>query len=99
MGERDVTRLAHRMFCHGTQILGKWIEIHGGRIRFDIPHHENELAQSELATSNRFVKIVDACRYGDHKWRKDVKIAGNVITIRVMPYKIVVKFAKIIFNF
>jgi len=37
--------------------LGETIDIHGGGLDLQFPHHENELAQSESATGKDFAKI------------------------------------------
>ncbi len=36
--------------------LGETVDIHGGAVDLVFPHHENEIAQSEAATGNKFVK-------------------------------------------
>jgi cysteinyl-tRNA synthetase len=38
------------------QLLGKTLDIHGGGLDLQFPHHENELAQSECYTGVRFVR-------------------------------------------
>ncbi|MDF7669006.1 cysteine--tRNA ligase [Lactobacillus sp. ESL0703] len=38
-----------------TKYLGKTIDIHGGGQDLEFPHHENEIAQSEAATGQKFV--------------------------------------------
>ncbi len=38
------------------KLLGKTIDIHGGGLDLMFPHHENELAQSESATGQTFVR-------------------------------------------
>ncbi len=40
-----------------TKILGNTIDIHGGGLDLQFPHHENELAQSESATGQEFARI------------------------------------------
>ncbi|WP_251547543.1 cysteine--tRNA ligase [Limosilactobacillus caecicola] len=39
-----------------TKYLGKTIDIHAGGQDLEFPHHENEIAQSEAATGQKFVK-------------------------------------------
>lgn len=39
-----------------TKYLGKTIDIHGGGQDLEFPHHENEIAQSEAATGQQFVR-------------------------------------------
>jgi cysteinyl-tRNA synthetase len=38
-------------------LLGETIDIHGGGLDLQFPHHENELAQSESATGKEFAKV------------------------------------------
>src|SRR5438105_8570436 len=38
------------------KLLGKTLDIHGGGLDLQFPHHENELAQSESYTGVRFVR-------------------------------------------
>ena len=40
-----------------TKLLGNTIDIHGGGLDLQFPHHENELAQSESATGQEFARI------------------------------------------
>ena len=53
--------LAHRMLRHEHEVLGKTLDIHGGGLDFQFPHHENELAQSESFTGQRS-RALDAQR-------------------------------------
>ena len=62
--------------------LGNGIEIHGGGLDLIFPHHENELAQSEAATSNRFVKLWMHVGMVTINGEKMSKSLGNVITIK-----------------
>jgi cysteinyl-tRNA synthetase len=39
------------------RILGDTIDIHGGGLDLQFPHHENELAQSESATGREFARV------------------------------------------
>jgi cysteinyl-tRNA synthetase len=64
------------------ELLGETIDIHGGAIELAFPHHENELAQSEVLNQKKFVRYwvhigmvqVDGVKMGKSK--------GNFITIR-----------------
>ena len=62
--------------------LGETLDIHGGGIDNIFPHHENEIAQSEVATGKQFVK------YWIHngslmvEGKKMSKSLGNFVTIR-----------------
>ena len=40
-----------------TKLLGETLDIHGGGLDLQFPHHENELAQSESATGKEFSRI------------------------------------------
>ncbi len=40
-----------------TNLLGDTLDIHGGGLDLQFPHHENELAQSESATGKEFAKV------------------------------------------
>jgi cysteinyl-tRNA synthetase len=57
------------------KILGTTLDIHGGGLDLQFPHHENELAQSESATGQTFA------RYWLHNGLMkmgDIKMAGSV---------------------
>ena len=67
--------------------LGDEIDIHGGGLDLVFPHHENEVAQSECASSKTFA------RYWMHNGmltmsggQKMGKSLGNVINIRDALY-------------
>ena len=62
--------------------LGNDIDIHGGGLDLIFPHHENELAQSEAATSNKFVKLWMHVGMVTINGEKMSKSLGNVITIK-----------------
>jgi cysteinyl-tRNA synthetase (EC 6.1.1.16) len=47
--------MAHRMQCDVVKIPGKTIDVHCGAVDLIFPHHENEIAQSEAYTKQRFV--------------------------------------------
>ncbi|HJZ59552.1 MAG TPA: cysteine--tRNA ligase [Gemmataceae bacterium] len=40
-----------------TALLGETLDIHGGGLDLQFPHHENELAQSESATGKEFARV------------------------------------------
>jgi len=62
--------------------LGEQLDIHTGGVDLIFPHHENEIAQSEGATSKQFVKY-----WMHNEWvlvdsKKMAKSAGNFYTLR-----------------
>jgi cysteinyl-tRNA synthetase len=65
-----------------THCLGETIDIHGGGFDLIFPHHENERAQSEGATGQKFVNYwmhVGFVQVNDQKMAKSLK---NFFTIR-----------------
>lgn len=65
-----------------TCCLGATFDIHGGGPDLPFPHHENEIAQSEAATDQKYVNIwmhAGAVRVDDEKMSKSL---GNFFTIR-----------------
>jgi cysteinyl-tRNA synthetase len=65
-----------------THCLGERIDIHGGGFDLIFPHHENERAQSEGATGQKFVNYwmhVGFVQVNDQKMAKSLK---NFFTIR-----------------
>ena len=34
--------------CDGEEVLGDTIDLHAGEVDLEFPHHENEIAQSEV---------------------------------------------------
>jgi cysteinyl-tRNA synthetase len=65
-----------------SSILGKSIDIHGGGIDLIFPHHENEVAQSEGAYKQNYVKYWmhwNFINFGAHKMSKSL---GNIKTGR-----------------
>ncbi|WP_152206936.1 cysteine--tRNA ligase [Marinobacter changyiensis] len=65
-----------------TGCLGNTFDIHGGGPDLLFPHHENEIAQSEAATGETFVKVwmhAGAVRVNKEKMSKSL---GNFFTIR-----------------
>lgn len=62
-------------------LLGKTIDIHGGGLDLQFPHHENELAQSESATGETFARFWmhnGLLKMGSAKMAGSV---GNVVNI------------------
>jgi len=65
-----------------TALLGNTIDIHGGGADLQFPHHENEIAQSEGALNDQFVRYWmhnGFVRVDDEKMSKSL---GNFFTIR-----------------
>ena len=65
-----------------TGCLGNHFDIHGGGMDLQFPHHENEIAQSEAATGERFVNVWmhnGFVRVDDEKMSKSL---GNFFTLR-----------------
>jgi cysteinyl-tRNA synthetase len=64
-----------------TKLLGETIDIHGGGLDLQFPHHENELAQSESATGKDFARIWmhnGLLKMGSEKMAGSV---GNVVNV------------------
>jgi len=65
-----------------TRCLGDHFDIHGGGMDLRFPHHENEIAQSEGATGQKFVNTwmhVGFVRVNEEKMSKSL---GNFFTVR-----------------
>jgi len=65
-----------------TECLGHHFDIHGGGMDLQFPHHENEIAQSEAATGEKFANVWmhnGFVRVDDEKMSKSL---GNFFTIR-----------------
>jgi cysteinyl-tRNA synthetase len=65
-----------------TKYLGNHIDIHTGGVDNIFPHHENEIAQSECATGEEFVKY---WMHNEHLMvdgKKMAKSSGNFYTLR-----------------
>ncbi|MBI3574567.1 MAG: cysteine--tRNA ligase [Gammaproteobacteria bacterium] len=65
-----------------TSCLGNHFDIHGGGMDLKFPHHENEIAQSEGATGQKFVNTwmhVGFVRVDQEKMSKSL---GNFFTVR-----------------
>ena len=70
-----------------TCCLGNHFDIHGGGMDLQFPHHENEIAQSEGATSEKFVNVWmhnGFVRVDDEKMSKSL---GNFFTVREVLIK------------
>ena len=64
--------------------LGEQIDIHGGGMDLVFPHHENEIAQSEGATSGEFSKVWMHGGFLEIDSEKMAKSLGNFVTIKDM---------------
>jgi cysteinyl-tRNA synthetase len=65
-----------------THCLGEHFDIHGGGMDLQFPHHENEIAQSEGATGQKFVNVWmhnGFVRINDEKMSKSL---NNFFTVR-----------------
>jgi cysteinyl-tRNA synthetase len=65
-----------------TNCLGNHFDIHGGGLDLQFPHHENEIAQSEASTGEKFVNVWmhnGHVRVDNEKMSKSL---GNFFTIR-----------------
>ena len=70
-----------------TECLGHHFDIHGGGMDLQFPHHENEIAQSEAATGEKFANVWmhnGFVRIDDEKMSKSL---GNFFTIRDVTEK------------
>ncbi|MGH8336336.1 MAG: cysteine--tRNA ligase, partial [Gammaproteobacteria bacterium] len=65
-----------------TQALGNHFDIHGGGMDLQFPHHENEIAQSEAATGERFVNLWMHNGFVQVDEEKMSKSLGNFFTVR-----------------
>jgi len=66
----------------GTRYLGKTIDIHGGGKDLIFPHHENEIAQSEMAFEDQFARYWIHNGFVNINNEKMSKSLGNFYTIR-----------------
>lgn len=69
------------------QILGTTIDIHVGGVDNMFPHHENEIAQSEAFSKQRFVRYWLHVEHLLVDHRKMSKSAGNFYTLRDLLLK------------
>ena len=65
-----------------TSLLGNHFDIHGGGMDLLFPHHENEIAQSEAATGEKFVNLWIHNGYLQINAEKMSKSLKNFLTIR-----------------
>lgn len=65
-----------------THCLGNHFDIHGGGMDLKFPHHENEIAQSEAATGERFVNLWMHNGFVQINEQKMAKSLGNFFTVR-----------------
>lgn len=65
-----------------TQCLGNHFDIHGGGQDLQFPHHENEIAQSECATGEKFVNTWIHNGFVRVDEEKMSKSLGNFFTVR-----------------
>ncbi len=65
-----------------TAALGNHFDIHGGGMDLQFPHHENEIAQSEVATGERFVNIWMHNGFVQVDEEKMSKSLDNFFTVR-----------------
>ncbi len=70
-----------------TKYLGATIDIHTGGIDNIFPHHQNEIAQSEAATGQQFVRYWMHCEHLLVNNKKMSKSIGNIITMRHLVEK------------
>jgi cysteinyl-tRNA synthetase len=66
----------------GTRYLGKTMDVHGGGKDLVFPHHENEIAQSEMAFGVPFVRYWLHNGFVNINNEKMSKSLGNFFTIR-----------------
>lgn len=64
------------------KLLGQHIDIHGGGLDLIFPHHENEIAQSEAVTGNKFVNYWMHVGFLQINQEKMSKSLGNFILIK-----------------
>lgn len=67
--------------------LGKTIDIHMGGVDNIFPHHENEIAQSQAYTGEKFVNYWVHCEHLLSEGRKMSKSLGNFYTLRDLVQK------------
>jgi cysteinyl-tRNA synthetase len=65
-----------------TSCLGNNFDIHGGGMDLQFPHHENEIAQSEGATGEKFVNLWMHNGFVRVDEEKMSKSLGNFFTVR-----------------
>ncbi|WP_315081841.1 cysteine--tRNA ligase [uncultured Clostridium sp.] len=68
--------------CMAKKILGDTIDIHAGGMDLAFPHHENEVAQSEALTGNKFSNYWMHSAYVNINNQKMSKSLNNFFTAR-----------------
>lgn len=63
-------------------LLGDTFDLHGGGFDLIFPHHENEIAQSEAATKQKFVNVWMHAGFLQVEKEKMSKSLGNFFTLR-----------------
>ncbi|HVB13758.1 MAG TPA: cysteine--tRNA ligase [Candidatus Dormibacteraeota bacterium] len=66
------------------ELLGESIDIHCGGVDNKFPHHENEIAQSESATGQPFVRLWFHVEHLVVKGGKMAKSEGNFVTLATL---------------
>ena len=70
-----------------TSLLGSYFDLHGGGEDLKFPHHENEIAQSESASGETFVRHWMHVRFLLVEGKKMSKSEGNFYTLRDLLLK------------
>ena len=70
--------LAHRVLGDEHGYLGQTFDIHTGGVDLIFPHHEDEIAQSEAATGQPFVRYWLHCAHLQMGGQKMAKSTGNI---------------------
>ena len=78
-----------------TCCLGNHFDIHGGGMDLQFPHHENEIAQSEGATGEKFVNVWMHNGFVRVDEEKMSKSLGNFFTVR----EVLKKYRPVIIRF
>lgn len=81
-----------------TKHLGETIDIHAGGNDLVFPHHENEIAQSEAATSHQFVKYWIHFGFLNIQNEKMSKSLGNFFTAREILKKYSAEAIRLLFS-
>lgn len=68
--------------CMAKKLLGDTIDIHGGGMDLKFPHHENEIAQSEAVTGQKFANYWLHAAFVNVDNKKMSKSENNFVTAR-----------------
>ena len=68
--------------CMAKKLLGDTIDIHGGGMDLKFPHHENEIAQSEAVTGEKFANYWMHAAFVNVDNKKMSKSENNFVTAR-----------------